>query len=99
MSQSLSTKAGQVQCCSEQLGMSPKRYLLMRRIQLTRRDLRESGPTETNVTEIATRYGFWLFGRFAGEYKVLFDESPFTTLAGPYERDGRSPRAPLNADR
>jgi methylphosphotriester-DNA--protein-cysteine methyltransferase len=42
-------------CCQEQLGMSPKRYLMMRRMSLARHGLRDSSPDTTTVTEIATR--------------------------------------------
>jgi AraC-like DNA-binding protein len=68
-------------CCQEQLGMSPKRYLLLRRMNLFRGTLRKSSAINATVTQIATRYGFWQFGRLAVEYKALFGESPSTTLS------------------
>ena len=67
-------------CCQEQLGMGPKHYLLLRRMQMVRRALRDRTPAETTVTDVATHYGFWQFGRFAGEYKTLFGETPSATL-------------------
>jgi AraC-like DNA-binding protein len=66
-------------CCQEHLGTSPKRFLLLRRMHLFRQALRESTPA--TVTEIATRFGFWQFGRLAGEYRALFGEAPSETLA------------------
>lgn len=70
-------------CCYEHLGMGPKRYLLLRRMHLFRRALRESTPAETTVTELGTRYGFWQFGRLAVEYRAIFGEAPSATLARP----------------
>jgi AraC-like DNA-binding protein len=67
-------------CCLEYLGMSPKRYLWLRRMHLARRALRSADGERTTVTEIASDYGFWEFGRFSVAYRALFGESPSVTL-------------------
>jgi AraC-like DNA-binding protein len=72
-----------LRACWEHLGMSPKRYLLLRRMHLTWRALRRADPAATTVTEIATNYGFWELGRFSVAYRSLFGESPSVTLRRP----------------
>jgi AraC-like DNA-binding protein len=69
--------------CLEYLGMSPKRYLLLRRMNLARRAMQRANSERTTVTEIASDYGFWEFGRFSVVYRSLFGESPSTALRRP----------------
>lgn len=67
-------------CCNEQLGIGPKQFLTLRRMNLARRDLKRGRTGTTTVTQVAAQYGFWNFGRFSGEYKALFGELPSATL-------------------
>ncbi len=70
-------------CCHERLGMSPFRYLWLRRMHLARRKLLENDQAGSSVTDVATEYGFWELGRFAVEYKALFGKSPSVSLRRP----------------
>ena len=67
-------------------GTSPMRYLRDARFEKVRDALRRAQPGES-VSQVATRWGFCHFGRFAGEYRKRFGESPSQTLKG---RQGRS---------
>jgi AraC-like DNA-binding protein len=66
--------------CQKHLGVSPTQYLLLRRMHLARRALRQSDPDATRVTDVATTLGFWELGRFSVNYRQIFGESPSTTL-------------------
>ena len=67
-------------CCTEFLGMSPTRYLLLRRLNMARSALRRADPATASVAEIARIYQFHEPGRFAVTYRTVFGEMPSTTL-------------------
>lgn len=65
---------------NDYLGMSPHRYLMLRRLHAMRSALRQPEPGDT-VTSICARFGVWDFGRFAGQYREQFGELPSESLA------------------
>jgi AraC-like DNA-binding protein len=74
------------QCCHDYFGLGPKRYLQIRRLRLARWQLQHSALGTTNVTTVATQFGFWELGRFAVDYRHLFGESPSVTLRNALAR-------------
>ena len=63
----------------EHLGVSPKRYLQVRRLAGVRRDLLGADP-RSQIAGIANRWGFWHMGQFAADYRRQFGELPSETL-------------------
>ena len=64
-------------------GMSPKRRIVAERLEGVRRALTDARARPGTVTGVATRYGFYELGRFAGTYKDAFGETPSETLTAP----------------
>ncbi len=67
----------------EQLGVTPMAYVRAFRLNNVRRELRRSNPSDTKISEIAGRWGFWHMGQFAADYRAQFSELPSQTLANP----------------
>jgi AraC family ethanolamine operon transcriptional activator len=62
------------------LGMRPKRFIAAMQLNKVRRQLMHPDDA-TNVTNTATRFGFYHFGHFSEQYRRLFGEPPQATLA------------------
>jgi transcriptional regulator GlxA family with amidase domain len=60
-------------------------FLRQLRMERVHADLSLAGSGAT-VTEVATRWGFLHFGRFAGDYQKQFGEKPSETLQRERER-------------
>jgi AraC-like DNA-binding protein len=60
------------------LGCTPQDYLRRVRLDLARQALRDG--SSHSVSDVAARYGFFNPGRFASDYRQVFDENPGQTL-------------------
>jgi len=74
------------------LGVSPARYLRLRRLMLVRAALRAPGRSWLSVREAALAHGFWHLGRFSSVYREAFGESPVGTLHGARGRGAGASR-------
>lgn len=64
-----------------EFGVSPAAYIRKSRLCKARLELLNLSPKETTVGKIASKFGFWEWGRFAGYYKSAFGELPSVTLS------------------
>jgi AraC family ethanolamine operon transcriptional activator len=62
-------------------GISPHRYLKMRRMGMVRAMLLSRAGRWHSVKAAALSHGFWHLGQFAHDYRALYGESPSETLA------------------
>ncbi len=62
--------------------VNPAAYLRAFRLNGVRRALYRADPTRDSVHDIAARWGFWHFSRFAQYYRKMFGELPSDTLHG-----------------
>ena len=81
----------------ERFGVSTKRYLKVRRLRATRRELLRQNPHRAQVRDVALRWGFWHSSQFAQDYRREFGELPSETLHrrlgdGLIETDPRATR-------
>ncbi|AWK84884.1 helix-turn-helix domain-containing protein [Azospirillum thermophilum] len=62
------------------LGITPKAWLRMIRLNAARRALKAADPRSATVAGIAMDHGFWHLGRFSTYYAAMYGEKPSDTL-------------------
>jgi|694.fasta_scaffold03450_10 AraC family ethanolamine operon transcriptional activator len=75
--------------CIDYFGISPLRYLIIYKMHAARKVLQDSNHSNNTVSNIATKFGFWHFGRFASGYRNLFGERPLDTLNNGHKKTKR----------
>ena len=81
-------------CCAEFLGLSPARYVLLRRLNMARAALLCAHPATASIARIAHSCQFREPGRFAVTYRAVFGEMPSATLRRP----AKSPDREISAE-
>ncbi len=77
----LGTSARALQdCFNKYVGLSPKAYLKVLKLNEARRELLRIDSALASVSDVAVRYGFWHLSQFAADYRWLFGELPSETL-------------------
>lgn len=66
----------------KRFGLTPIQYVRNCRLSGARTELQKSDPNHAKVVNVAVRWGFVELGRFARDYKSMFDELPSETLNG-----------------
>ncbi len=61
-------------------GMSPMRYLKVRRLNAVRQHLKASDPESCKIATLASQFGFYHQSHFTKDYKAMFGELPSETL-------------------
>ncbi|NEQ74850.1 MAG: helix-turn-helix domain-containing protein [Okeania sp. SIO2C9] len=61
-------------------GMSPMRYLKVRRLNAVRQHLKASDPESCVIATLASQFGFYHQSHFTKDYKTMFGELPSETL-------------------
>lgn len=68
-------------CFRDSLGISPVAYLRARRLSMARARLLDRVNPPVSVKDVALSLGFMNLGRFAADYRALFEENPSDTIA------------------
>jgi AraC-like DNA-binding protein len=64
----------------EVYGISPRTWSQLARLNAARQELLRADVRIVSVTAVATRWGFYHFGRFSAAYRRLFGEVPSATI-------------------